>query len=78
MNDKLHTAEARYKAEQTRRKKKELREKGLLPTPMAAIRAKCKDCIYDEKNVGTWRQQVQGCTSTDCPLYPLRPLSQSK
>ena len=40
-----------------------------------AINAKCKDCIYDPKSgLGTWRQQVAGCTCTDCPLYPYRPL----
>jgi len=42
----------------------------------AAINAKCKDCIYDPKSgLGTWRQQVQGCTSVNCPLWAVRPLS---
>ena len=41
-----------------------------------AINAKCKDCIYDPlSGLGTWRQQVEGCTSTDCGLYPVRPVS---
>ena len=42
-----------------------------------AINAKCKDCIYDPQGVGTWREQVQKCTSKDCALYPLRPRSAS-
>lgn len=45
----------------------------------AAINAKCKDCIYDPKSgFGTWRQQVEGCTSVRCPLYPVRPLSDKR
>jgi len=44
----------------------------------AAINAKCKDCIYDPKSgLGTWRQQVEGCTSRNCPLWPHRPTSSS-
>jgi hypothetical protein len=38
------------------------------------INAKCKECIYDPISRGTWREQVQECTSSQCPLYPLRPL----
>ncbi len=34
----------------------------------------CKDCIYDEKTPGTWRKQVENCTTTACPLYPVRPV----
>lgn len=41
-----------------------------------AIDAKCKDCIYDPSaGLGSWRQQTEGCTSTACPLYHLRPVS---
>lgn len=40
----------------------------------AAINAKCKDCIYDPISRGTWREQVAGCSSTTCPLHPLRPM----
>lgn len=40
-----------------------------------AINAKCRECIYDpEAGRGTWRQQVAACTSTRCPLFPVRPL----
>lgn len=42
----------------------------------AAINAKCRDCIYDPKSgLGNWRQQVEGCTSRSCPLWPVRPTS---
>lgn len=41
-----------------------------------AINDKCVDCIVDEEAGGTWRQQVTLCPSTDCPLYPVRPLSE--
>lgn len=42
----------------------------------AAIDAKCKECIYDPiAGKGTWRQQVEACTSRSCPLYPVRPVS---
>lgn len=44
-----------------------------------AINDKCKDCIYDDlSGLGNWRQQVSLCTSTDCALYPVRPLSKPK
>lgn len=44
-----------------------------------AIDMKCKDCIYDPKSgMGTWRQQVEGCTVVKCPLWPVRPKSKSK
>jgi len=40
-----------------------------------AIDEKCKDCIYDpQSGLGTWRQQIAGCTFVTCPLYPFRPL----
>lgn len=49
------------------------------PSMRQAINAKCKDCIYDpEEGGGTWRQQVEACTITDCPLYPVRPTSKGK
>lgn len=41
-----------------------------------AINNFCKACIYDPHHGnGTWRQQVEACTSVNCPLYPFRPLS---
>ncbi len=44
----------------------------------AAINAKCRECIYDPHDVGTWRQQVQACTADTCPLYPVRPVSKGQ
>ena len=43
------------------------------PSRKQAINAMCKDCIYDPTNGGTWLEQVTACTSTECPLYQLRP-----
>lgn len=39
------------------------------------INAKCCECIYDPYEAGTWRSQVEKCTSKDCPLYQVRPTS---
>lgn len=41
-----------------------------------AINAKCKECIYDpyDAGAGTWREQVAACGSSDCSLWPYRPL----
>lgn len=33
----------------------------------------CKDCTYDDKAPGTWRQQVTLCRAKNCPLYDVRP-----
>ena len=43
-----------------------------------AIHAFCKECIYDPKSEGTWRQQVEACPATNCPLYEFRPISERK
>ena len=41
-----------------------------------SINAKCKQCIYDpHSGLGAWRQQVDGCTVTLCPLWNVRPRS---
>jgi len=38
------------------------------------INAFCAHCIYDpDAGTGTWREQVEICTSYDCPLYEVRP-----
>lgn len=42
-------------------------------SPLAAIAAKCKDCVHDPAVPGTWRQQVALCTCTDCALWVHRP-----
>jgi hypothetical protein len=36
------------------------------------VDAHCVSCIYEVSNGGSWRQQVQACTVTDCPLYSVR------
>ena len=47
-------------------------------TRQQAIEAKCKDCIYDPLDDGTWRQQVEGCDLVDCSLWEYRPKSRPK
>ena len=44
----------------------------------AAIDAKCKDCIYDPLDHGTWRMQVEACAYTDCPLHVVRPRTRAR
>jgi len=41
----------------------------------AAINAMCCECIYDPEALGcgSWRKQVEDCTSNNCPLYKFRP-----
>ena len=41
-----------------------------------AIAEYCKECSYDpeDKGAGTWRQQIEACVMSDCPLYEFRPL----
>ena len=49
------------------------------PSMRKTINDMCKLCIYDPVGgEGTWRQQVQACTSHECPLFDLRPISQPK
>ena len=46
------------------------------PSLRSAINAYCKFCIYDEKGGrGNWREQVTACTSPECPLYAVRPVT---
>lgn len=39
------------------------------------IAEKCKECIYDPTEQGSWRHQVENCTITSCALHPVRPLT---
>lgn len=39
-----------------------------------AIAAKCRECLYDDMDRGTWQEQVARCTAPKCPLFELRPL----
>ena len=43
-------------------------------TRAKASAAKCKECIYDELDEGTWRQQVKACDIESCVLHPYRPM----
>jgi hypothetical protein len=43
-----------------------------------AINAMCCECIYDKSDIGTWRQQVEACSSITCPLYCHRPKSNTQ
>ncbi len=47
-------------------------------TRQNAINLKCKECIYDELDQGTWRTQVENCEISDCALYEFRPTSFSR
>ena len=45
------------------------------PSLRAAINAMCKSCLYDPGNGnGPWREQVQGCSSSNCALHSVRPI----
>lgn len=44
------------------------------PSLRAAINAMCRSCLYDPGNGnGGWREQVEGCSSSNCPLHSVRP-----
>lgn len=40
-----------------------------------ALAEMCKSCIYDPAVGGTWREQVENCASTHCPLHQHRPMT---
>ena len=46
----------------------------------AAIDAMCRQCLYDPKaaGLGHWRQQIEACTDTGCPLFPVRPRTRAR
>lgn len=45
----------------------------------AAVNAMCCECIYDPDaaGCGSWRKQVEDCTSYNCPVYNFRPVTAS-
>jgi hypothetical protein len=45
--------------------------------PRQAIKAKCKQCIYDPKTGGTFLAQIEACSVQSCPLWPLRPITEA-
>lgn len=44
-------------------------------TRKQAMDAMCRGCICDELAGGTWRQQVDACRATECPMHEHRPRS---
>ena len=48
------------------------------PGLRSKIDANCLWCSYDPLDLGAWRQQVERCEVTICPLYGVRPRSSSK
>ena len=50
---------------------KHVQKKGL----RGKVDAHCISCVYDEANKGTWRQQIEWCTVTTCPLYSVRKMT---
>ena len=42
------------------------------------INANCKGCTYDCKAPGTWRQQITLCSVFRCPMWGVRPTSQTE
>lgn len=51
------------------------REPAPVMSKTKAIHEFCKSCIYDPKDQGTWREQVERCTSTNCALHQHRPMT---
>lgn len=45
-------------------------------TRQGAINAKCKDCIFDPYQRGTWREQTTACASSNCALHEFRPVAE--
>lgn len=39
------------------------------------IDAKCRDCVYDSEEPGTWVEQIEACQISDCPLWEIRKVS---
>lgn len=48
------------------------------PGLRSKIDANCLWCSYDPLDQGTWRQQVEACNVTRCPLHSVRPRSCGK
>jgi hypothetical protein len=42
-------------------------------TPLEAIAAACRQCIYDPAEPTSWREQIAACTQDRCPLHQHRP-----
>lgn len=56
------------------RRQELIRRQAGKPGLRGRINAKCIECIYDPgQGGGTWREQTEACTDTECPLYDIRP-----
>lgn len=44
----------------------------------SAIDDKCRDCIFDPRAPGRWREQVAACEIDGCPLWTVRPRSRGQ
>lgn len=42
------------------------------------VNAFCRSCIFDPHAPGGWKQQVHLCSCYTCPLWPVRPRSDSE
>jgi len=42
-----------------------------------AINAMCRQCAYDDRDVGSAAQQIACCINTSCPLHAYRPVTAS-
>ena len=51
------------------RKQQLIKEQVDAGTLRGAVNAYCIDCIYDNHEPGSWRQQVNNCDTRKCPLY---------
>jgi hypothetical protein len=43
----------------------------------SAINKKCRSCVFDKANAGSWLTQVTLCSCKSCPLYEVRPVTKS-
>jgi hypothetical protein len=55
------------------RRRKVVEDQGDRAGLRGKINAMCADCIFDPGAKGTWREQVEACTTKTCPLYSVRP-----
>jgi hypothetical protein len=44
-------------------------------TPLEAIAAACRACLFDPAMPTTWREQIEACSCDWCPLHEHRPRS---
>ena len=47
-------------------------------TRQEVINEKCKECIYDSEDSGTWKMQTEACELVDCALWDYRPKPRRK